>query len=298
MSPTHETASRPGNAAGVPTSAGPTPADWPRSLLETATLAARAAALVHEDAAGKGGGRWVDVKTAASDFVCDVDLAAQRAALEVITTRHPDHAVLAEEEGGGQDAKPGNDCIWLVDPLDGTTNFLHGHPFHAASVAVWDGTGPLAAAVDARALGKVWTALRGRGAHENGERMQVSRTTRFSRFLIGTGFPFKSHEFLDRFLPELGRMLRQTSGVRRTGAASVDLAYLAGGILDGFWEHRLGPWDYGAGVLLVSEAGGAVERIKGGPVGLDAGSVLAANSVEGLQMLRGVLGAPEPNSTR
>lgn len=265
------------------------PADSPRRLLETAILAARAAALVHEDAAGAGGQHRVDEKTTPSDFVSDVDLAAQGAALRVIAARHPNHAVMAEEEGGGLADAPGDRHIWLVDPLDGTTNFLHGHPFHAASVAVWDGDGPLAAAVDAHSLGKVWTAARGHGAHENGKRIHVSRTTRLARFLVGTGFPFKSHEFLDRFLPELDRMLRHTSGVRRTGAASVDLAYLASGILDGFWEHRLGPWDYGAGVLLVTEAGGAVERIEGGPVGLDAGSVLAANSVEGLGRLRQLL---------
>ena len=189
----------------------------------------------------------------------------------------------------GPRGPPGANTIWLVDPLDGTTNFLHGHPFHAASVAVWDGDGPLAAAVDAHALGKVWTAARGHGAHDNGIRMQVSRTASRARLLVGTGFPFKSHEFLDRFLPELGTMLRHTSGVRRTGAASVDLAYLAGGILDGFWEHRLGPWDYGAGVLLVAEAGGVAERIEGGPVGLTAGSVLAANSTATLAELRALM---------
>lgn len=259
------------------------------SLLETATLAARAAAGVHREAAAAGGQRWIDEKTTASDFVSDVDVAAQRAALEVIAARHPAHAIMAEEEDGGRAGVPGGDHIWLVDPLDGTTNFLHGHPFHAASVAVWDGGGPLAAAVDAHALGKVWTAARGFGAFENGAQMQVSRTANPARFLVGTGFPFKSHEFLDRFLPELGRMLRHTSGVRRTGAAAIDLAYLANGILDGFWEHRLAPWDYGAGVLLVTEAGGAVERIGGGPAGLTAGSLLAANSTRALGELRALL---------
>ena len=259
-------------------------------LLATATEAARVAAEVHRDAARRGGGRWVNEKTASSDFVSDVDMAAQEVAMAVIARRHPDHAILAEEVGGGREGAPGNECLWLVDPLDGTTNFLHGHPYHAASVAVWDGEGPLAAAVEAQALGKVWTAARGRGARENGERIRVSGTARLERCLLGTGFPFKTHAALPVYLRQLDRALRRTAGVRRTGAAAIDLAYVANGILDGFWESRLGPWDFGAGVLLVTEAGGVVERVEGGGLAAVAGSVLAANSGAGLEGLRGVLG--------
>ena len=268
--------------------------DHDAALLATARDAARVAALIHREATGRGGGRWVNEKTTSSDFVSDVDMAAQEAALEVIATRHPDHAIMAEEDGGGRDGAPGTEYIWLVDPLDGTTNFLHGHPFHAASVAVWDGEGPLAAAVDAQALGKVWTAARGRGAFENGTRIRVSRTARLDRFLLGTGFPFKAHEVLDPYLRELDRALRRTAGVRRTGAAAIDLAYVANGILDGFWETRLAPWDFGAGILLVTEAGGVVERIEGGPVDAAPGSVIAANSVAGLEGLKGVISSPPP----
>ena len=259
------------------------------NLLATAREAARAAAHIHAQASSRGGGSWVDVKTASSDFVSDVDMAAQEAAMGVIAARHPSHAILAEEEGGGREGGPGNECLWVVDPLDGTTNFLHGHPYYAASVAVWDGGGPLAAAVDAHALGKVWTAARGRGAYENGQPIRVSRTGRIDRFLLGTGFPFKAHALLSAYLEQFDRALRNTAGIRRTGAAAIDLAYLANGILDGFWESRLAPWDYGAGVLLVTEAGGAAERVEGGPLGLEPGSVLAANSAEGLARLRRVL---------
>lgn len=258
-------------------------------LLATATEAARAAALVHREAARKGGGRWVNEKTAASDFVSDVDMAAQEAAMAAIAERHPGHAILAEEEGGGRAGAPGDEHLWLVDPLDGTTNFLHGHPYHAASVAVWDGEGPVAAAVEAQALGKVWTAGRGLGARENGKRIRVSATARLDRYLLGTGFPFKAHAALPEYLAQLDRALRRTAGVRRTGAAAIDLAYVANGILDGFWESRLGSWDFGAGVLLVTEAGGVVERVEGGGVGAVAGSVLAANSGEGLEGLRVIL---------
>ncbi|MDE2796762.1 MAG: inositol monophosphatase family protein [Gemmatimonadota bacterium] len=258
-------------------------------LLATAKEAANAAARVHREAARRGGGRWIDEKTAHSDFVSDVDMAAQEAAVAVIAARHPDHRVLAEEDGGGREGAPDTDRLWLVDPLDGTTNFLHGHPYYAASVAVWDGEGPLAAAVEAQALGKVWTAARMRGARENGEPIRVSRTDRIERFLVGTGFPFKAHELLPGYLAELDRVLRSTAGVRRTGAAAIDLAYVANGILDGFWESRLAPWDYAAGMLLVAEAGGVVERVEGGGVGVVAGSVIAANSVEGVGWLRGVV---------
>ena len=260
-------------------------------LLATATAGARAAARIHREAAGGDGGRWVREKTASSDFVSDVDMAAQEAALAVVAARHPGHAILAEEEGGGHEGAPGDEHLWLVDPLDGTTNFLHGHPYHAASVAVWDGVGPLAAAVEAQALGRVWTAARGHGTRENGEPVRVSRTSRLDRFLLGTGFPFKDRAALPGYLRQLDRALRRTAGVRRTGAAAIDLAYVANGILDGFWESRLGPWDFGAGVLLVIEAGGVVERVEGGPVGAETGSVLAANSGEGLVGLRRIVRA-------
>ena len=270
----------------------PTGGDRPDAvdrLLATAARAARAAARIHRDAAREGGHARVGAKTMHNDFVTDVDMSAQHAALEVIRARHPDHAIMAEEEGGDHAGAPGTGHIWLVDPLDGTTNYMHRHPYHAASVAVWDARGPVAAAVDAQALGRVWTAARGRGASENGHPIRVSRTADMRAFLLGTGFPFKAHDVMDPYLRQLGRALRHTSGVRRTGAAAIDLAYVANGILDGFWEARLGPWDFGAGVLLVTEAGGAAERVEGGPIDPAAGSVMAANSAAALDELRDLL---------
>lgn len=270
-----------------------------RERSDVLLAAARVAASVHEAAAGDADGRWVNEKSMSSDFVSDVDMKAQEAALEVIATRHPRHHILAEEEGGGRLGADGSEYLWLVDPLDGTTNFLHGHPYHAASVAVWDGEGPLAAAVDARALGRTWFAARGRGAYENGKRIEVSRTSRTDRYLLGTGFPFKAHDVLAPYLAELDRALRHTSGVRRTGAAAIDLAYVANGILDGFWEARLAPWDFGAGILLVTEAGGVAERVEGGRLDATPGSVMAANTREGLERLREVLRArPTPPPAR
>ena len=155
---------------------------------------------------------------------------------------------------------------------------------------MWDGEGPLAAAVEAQALGKVWTAARGGGAWENGHPIRVSRTSDVRTFLLGTCFPFRAHDVMGPYLRQLERVLRRTSGVRRTGAAAIDLAYVANGTLDGFWATRLGPWDFGAGALLVTEAGGAVGRVEGRPRGPVAGSVMAANSAGGMNMLREVVG--------
>ncbi|MDH3222400.1 MAG: inositol monophosphatase [Gemmatimonadota bacterium] len=258
-------------------------------LLETATLAAAAASQIHREHAGRGGAAWTDEKTSPSDFVSNVDLAAQDAALSVIARRHPDHRILAEEEGGsaggGDDAWP----VWIVDPLDGTTNYLHGHPFYAASVAVWDQEGPIAGVVDAPALGRRWEAARGAGATENGSPISTSRETRIPRYLMGTGFPFKTLEAADTYLAQFKRVLSGTAGIRRAGAAAIDLAYVASGILDGFWELHLEPWDVAAGILLVTEAGGAVERLTGGPPTVAPGPVLAANRLEALAPLRHLL---------
>ncbi len=310
----------------------PISADRSESLLATAAEAARAAADIHRQALVRGGRRRIASKSWRNDFVTDVDLAAQAAALAVIRRHHPNHAILAEEEDGARDPAPGEPALhveptpregsdpggelaasnirrpgeaatdaaeiarpadaqplWIVDPLDGTTNFMHGHPFHAASVAVRDSRGPLAAAIHAQALDRVWTATRGGGAFENGRPIRVSSVREASGFLVGTGFPFKTPHLMDDYLHQLGAVLRATSGVRRAGAAAIDLAWLANGILDGFWEMRLAPWDFAAGELLVAEAGGVVERIEGGPLGVEEGSVLAANSAAALSELRKLL---------
>ena len=264
----------------------------PLALLETARISAAAAARVHQDHLGRGGASWTGEKTAPSDFVSDVDLAAQEAALSVISARYPDHHIMAEEEGPDDEptgSAQGGTPVWIVDPLDGTTNYLHGHPFYAASVAVWDEKGPVAGVVHAPALDRVWEAVRGGGARENDEPISVSDEPRLARSLIGTGFPFKALESVDGYLAQFKRVLSSTAGIRRAGAAAIDLAYVANGTLDAFWELHLQPWDVGAGILLVSEAGGAVARVEGGPVTTDPGTVIAANSPERLAELRNVV---------
>jgi fructose-1,6-bisphosphatase/inositol monophosphatase family enzyme len=179
--------------------------------------------------------------------------------------------------------------LWIVDPLDGTTNYLHRHPQFAASVAVGRSAGPdesgsfqggvmEAGAVMAARTGESWWARRGRGAWKNGLPLSVSGATRMATALVGTGFPFKAPHLLDRYSRQFQRILPACGGVRRCGSAALDLCFLAEGVLDAFWEEDyLSPWDVAAGVLILEEAGGMATRLDGGPLTLDAGSVLGAN---------------------
>lgn len=226
---------------------------------------------------------------AKSDFVTRVDLEAQEAALDVIRENHPDHSILAEEGDkgpGGSERFPGNGGrLWIVDPLDGTTNYLHRHPAFAASVGVWRSDGGKvvmeAGAVVSPRTGERWWAYRGGGAWKNGEPIRVSGVRSLRTALVGTGFPFKEPELVPQYLAQLGRVLLASGGVRRCGSAAMDLCYLAEGILDAFWEEAyLSPWDIAAGLVILGEAGGFATRIGGGDFDLAPGSVLAANSPE------------------
>jgi len=263
--------------------------DDPVTLLETAFQAAAAATRVHLAYLGAVGVEGAAEK-ANSDFVTRVDLEAQEAALSVIRARHPDHRILAEEQEpaeGPAAYPPDGTPLWIVDPLDGTTNFLHGHPHFAASVAAgWNGD-VVAGVVEAGASGERWWAVRGGGAWKDGRRIRVSGLRSLERALVGTGFPFKALHLLPAYLGQLGRVLTASGGVRRCGSAALDLCFVATGILDAFWEEEyLSPWDVAAGSLVVQEAGGIVSRIDGNPLDLRPGSVLAANSPE----LHGALG--------
>jgi myo-inositol-1(or 4)-monophosphatase len=291
------------------------------SLLSAALEAAEAAADVHQHYFGSVSSEGAEDKSH-SDFVTRVDLEAQEAALTVIRSRFPDHAILAEEDANAGTAGPRTDArtwpedgglLWIVDPLDGTTNYLHRHPYFAASVgvgrrlpkteratpgehgAVGNGAGATgmeagvvleAGAVVAPRTGERWWARRGQGAFKNGVPITVSPQGPLRRALIGTGFPFKKPELVSGYLEEFRRVLPASSGIRRTGSASMDLCYLAEGILDGFWEDFLSPWDIAAGLVILAEAGGVASRVDGRPIDLSNGSVLAANSTETAQGLR------------
>lgn len=260
------------------------------TLLRTAREAAEAAARVHRRDAGTVLLSGATVK-ARSDYVSKTDLDAQEAALAVIRDRHPDHAVLAEEgesveeQLGQWDGRP----LWIVDPLDGTANFLHGHPHYCASVAVAVDGRPVAGAVVSGSSGERWWASEGAGAFKGGRRMHVSSERPLAEALVGTGFPFKLLDVLPRYLGQLDRVLRSASGVRRAGSAALDLCYLAQGSLDAFWEEILMPWDFAAGMVLVREAGGVVSRPDGSELDIAPGPVRGANSADLLAELRATL---------
>ncbi|MBT8336951.1 MAG: inositol monophosphatase [Gemmatimonadetes bacterium] len=256
--------------------------------LRTALDAADAAARVHVERAHRVGATDGRLKGRA-DFVSEVDEEAQRVVIELIRSRHPDHLILAEEDDAPPALPTDETPIWVVDPLDGTTNFLHGHPAHAASVAVAVEGRPVAGAVVSGPSGERWWARLGGGAWQGDRPIRVGETAEMERALIGTGFPFKDPSDLPVFLEGLGRVLREAAGVRRAGAAAIDLAYVADGRFDAFWEYRLNPWDFAAGILLITEAGGVVERLGGGEVTLEGGSVLAASSAPLLDALRALV---------
>ncbi len=256
-------------------------------LALTALAAADAAAAVHRRDQGRIVLEGASEKGRA-DYVSKTDMDAQAAALEVIRARHPGHLVLAEEDErpvaervATWDGSP----MWVVDPLDGTANFLHGHPQYAASVAVAVDGRPVAGAVVAPATGERWWAARGEGAFRGGVPIRVSPPRPLRAALVGTGFPFKLLERLPEYLGQLDRVLRSSAGIRRAGAAALDLCYLAQGSLDAFWELFLHPWDFAAGWLIVEEAGGVVAKDDGSPLELVDCGVLGANRPELMEAL-------------
>jgi myo-inositol-1(or 4)-monophosphatase len=260
-------------------------------FLVTALRAADAAAAVHARWARRIGIDGATLK-GRGDFVSQADLEAQAAALAVIRSAHPDHDVMAEEgDPEPRQSARGDAPIWVVDPLDGTANFLHGHPMYAASVGLALDGRPAVGAVACSTTGERWWASRGEGSWKNGLRIRVSRTPGLEGSLVGTGFPFKVQQLIPLYVDQLGRVLRAGAGVRRGGSAALDLCYLAEGRLDGFWELHLSPWDFAAGIVIVEEAGGLVTGLDRAPLPLEPGGVLAANSRACLEELAGVLGA-------
>jgi myo-inositol-1(or 4)-monophosphatase len=252
-------------------------------LLVVARTAAGAAAAVHRTHLGRVAlDQWTE--KGAADFVTHVDRAAEAAIAAGIRSRFPEHRLLAEEEaseraaGWGVTMEASTGWVWIVDPLDGTTNYLHGYSMYAVSIAVaLDGV-LQAGLVLNTASGQEWSAVRGGGAFQDGRRISVSEITDPSRALIGTGFPFKALHLLPEYTRQLDTVLRRTAGVRRAGSAAVDLCHVASGFFDGFWELNLEPWDVAAGTIIVREAGGLVSRLDGAQDILGTGSILAGNA--------------------
>jgi myo-inositol-1(or 4)-monophosphatase len=207
-----------------------------------------------------------------NDFVSEVDHLAEREIIQVIRKAYPAHGIRAEESG----VQAGDDFEWIIDPLDGTTNYLHGFPQFAVSIALRH-RGRLEQAVVYDPLRQeLFTASRGAGALLNDRRLRVTQVNGLPGALLGTGFPFRQQEHLDAYLEMFRALFVDTAGIRRAGAAALDLAYVAAGRLDGFWEIGLSEWDIAAGALLVLEAGGMVADFSGGGDYLETGNVVCA----------------------
>jgi myo-inositol-1(or 4)-monophosphatase len=219
------------------------------------------------------------------DYVSEVDQMAERAIIEILRDAYPNHGILAEESGS-TDARNGEDYVWIVDPLDGTTNFLHGVPQYAVSIALKHKGQITQAVVFDPTRNELFTASRGRGAALNDRRIRASQRSRMSECLIGTGFPFRDFSFSEAYLNMFRDMMKATSGLRRPGSAALDLAWVACGRYDGFWEMRLSPWDIAAGSLIAQEAGALVGNFLGNEGFLESGNIVAGNPKVFAQMLQ------------
>jgi myo-inositol-1(or 4)-monophosphatase len=206
-----------------------------------------------------------------NDYVSEADHAAEKAIINCILKHYPDHAILAEESG----AQGESDTLWIIDPLDGTTNYLHGFPVFAVSIGVQVNGRMEHGVVYDPMRQELFTTSRGQGAQLDGRKIRVSGQKQLERALVGTGFPFRQADIqVEPYLSMLGKVVCNTSGVRRPGAAALDLAYVAAGRLDAFWETGLCSWDLAAGSLLIREAGGIISGLDGSESFLESGHVL------------------------
>jgi myo-inositol-1(or 4)-monophosphatase len=220
------------------------------------------------------------------DFVTEVDKAAESAIIEILREAYPDYAILAEESGASAGKDGGSEYQWIIDPLDGTTNFIHGFPQYAISIALAHRGQLMLGLVYDTLRNEMFTAGRGGGAFLNDRRIRVSKCLRLENSLIGTGFPFKVFDHIDAYMGIFRELTGKTSGIRRPGAASLDLAYVACGRLDAFWEFGLCPWDMAAGCLLILEAGGLVGDLSGGEDYMKSGHLVAGTPKIFTQLLQ------------
>jgi len=231
----------------------------------------------------------------ARDYVSEIDRNAEQLIITALRKAYPNHGILGEESGLSQGSGDGADYLWIIDPLDGTTNFLRGVPHYAVSIACkYRGRLEHAVIIDP-VRQEEFTASRGRGAALNGRRLRVGSRKSLEGALLGTGFPFRDGQMdnLEAYLSMFRSLVGQTAGVRRAGAASLDLAYVAAGRFDAFWEFGLSEWDIAAGALLIQEAGGLVSDFSGGHDFLEKGQVVAGNS----KCFKAVLTAIQPHLT-
>ena len=221
-----------------------------------------------------------------NDFVSEADRHAEQAIVRIIEKYYPKHSIIAEEGHGRRMQKA--EVEWIIDPLDGTTNFLHGFPHFAISIAIRV-KGRLEHGVIYDPMrDELFVASRGEGARLNNVRIRVSETRKLDTALLATGFPFREMDHLDSYLQSLRYFMTHTAGIRRLGSAALDLAYVAAGRVDGFWEFKLKPWDIAAGALIVREAGGIVTDFVGGDDFLKSGNILAGNPDILREMAKGI----------
>ena len=231
-----------------------------------------------------------------NDFVTEVDKAAEAAIIETLREAYPDYGILAEESG--HSVGQGNcEFEWIIDPLDGTTNFIHGMPQYAVSIALAKGGVLDQAVIFDPNRNELFTASKGAGAFLNERRIRVSRRTKLHEALLGTGFPYRMFDQIDTYLAIFKELAQKTAGQRRPGAASLDLAYVACGRYDGFWEFGLSPWDMAAGALLISEAGGLVSDLRGEASYLETGNIVAGTPKIFAPLLK-LIEAKLPDSVR
>ena len=244
------------------------------TFLAAAVDAARAGGEVIRKGAAERAGLQIERKRS-NDFVSAIDKGSEDAIMRLLSSRFPGHAYNAEESGGSGSS----DHVWLIDPLDGTTNFLHGFPQYCVSIALQvEGRVEVGVVLDPLNE-RLFTATRGGGAFLNGEKLNGSGRAGLDEAIIGTGMPFTDWSYLAAYLDSLAVIMQRCAGIRRAGAAALDLAFVAAGWLDGFWEKNLHPWDVGAGSLLIEEAGGKVSGFSGG-----------ANFIAARQMVAGTPG--------
>jgi myo-inositol-1(or 4)-monophosphatase len=216
------------------------------------------------------------------DLVTEADKASEKVIIETIRNAFPDHAIMAEESGG---ALAQDNFQWIIDPLDGTTNFAHGLGLFAISIALLHQSRPIVGIVLEPRQGDLFTAIEGQGAQHNGHPIEVSAIDRLGDSLLVTGFPYNLHDYFDTIMQRFNKCLKASQGVRRLGSAAIDLCYVACGRFEAFWEENLQPWDTAAGVLIAREAGGTVSDFEGNPFALNQKQILATNTTLHQEML-------------
>lgn len=242
-------------------------------MLNIAVRAARNAGELINRSADNVGKLQINQK-GKNDFASEVDRIVEQEIIKIIRNAYPTHAILAEESG----SYAGNDDFtWVIDPLDGTTNFLHGFPQFAVSIALKHKSKIEVGVVYDPTRDELFTAARGSGAMLNNRKLRVTRQSNLKGALLGTGFPFKKQQHLDAYLDMFRALFTDSAGIRRTGSAALDLAYLAAGRLDGFWEIGLHEWDMAAGAILIQEAGGVITDFSFNDQYLTSGNIIAGN---------------------